>query len=353
MRRILPLALCLLLALGGCGLSEPAAQVPTAVASPSVAPSPEIAATPEPSSAPATPTLPVATPTAPLATLTAALSQTVVAALPPTATAPADDPNPYFRGIDGVNARPLRVPDGQAPLWLVTSTGEPDHDRQAHFVALYGRAGDSWRELGRVEVPEADFFDPEAVRQVQLEPQGIWLELEAGVGAHSGLYKLLRWNGKDLVIVAENANSSPVAGGLQDLDGDGVPEVVLDTTEHYVFCYACGERFFNFRVLRWDGSAMREVSLAPLPGDDKATTTVNQAVAQARGWPVERCGSDARAACGRRAARAAAPPHDGRHQALRRRFRPAGRRRALPPARPSLLRRLRGRPGANTVARSE
>jgi hypothetical protein len=230
----------------------------------------------------ATATVPAFTPTAALATLTAALSQTVVAALPPTATAPADNPNPYFRGIDGASVRPLQVPSGQSPLWLVTSTGEPDHKQQPHFVAIYGREGDGWRELGRLNVPEADFFDPEAVRQVQIDARDVWLELEAGVGAHAGIYKILRWDGGALTVVAENTGANPVAGGLQDLDGDGAPEVILDRTEHYVFCYACGERYFNFAVLRWDAGAMREARIEPLAGDDEATKAVNLAVAQAR-----------------------------------------------------------------------
>jgi hypothetical protein len=100
---------------------------------------------------------------------------------------------------------------------------------------------------------------------VNVEPSLIWLQIEGGAGAHSGTYHLLTFD--DQVLKVEVANFTPSPGGnrVEDLDGDGVLEVLLDATDPYVFCYACGVRLVNFVVLRWDGSQMVEVPFTPLP----------------------------------------------------------------------------------------
>ncbi|NJN83055.1 MAG: SH3 domain-containing protein [Caldilineaceae bacterium] len=54
-------------------------------------------------------------------------------------------------------------------------------------------------------------------------------------------------------------------GSVADLNGDGVNELLMDATEYYVFCYACGVRRVHFDVWRWDGETMVPVTLAPLP----------------------------------------------------------------------------------------
>jgi tetratricopeptide (TPR) repeat protein len=71
---------------------------------------------------------------------------------------------------------------------------------------------------------------------------------------------------------------------LQDLNGDGVPEVVLDQSDYYVFCYACGVVEVNYQVLRWDGTQMVEAMLEPLPSTapDALQQASNEAVTLAR-----------------------------------------------------------------------
>jgi hypothetical protein len=129
-------------------------------------------------------------------------------------------------------------------------------------------------------------LDDTAVRQVQVEPSHVWIELQTVVGAHSGMYELMRFDGTTLRVEVKGFSSSPGASGLKDLDGDGVPEVVLDGTDTYVFCYACGQRYFSFPVLRWDGKAMQEVPMAPVAESTPAGQAINRAVslAQAGLW---------------------------------------------------------------------
>src|SRR5207244_4359732 len=94
------------------------------------------------------------------------------------------------------------------------------------------------------------------VFQVELDPKNIWLEAQGGAGAHSGCYDLLRFDGKQLHSEISSCSSSPGDSRLEDLNGDGTPEVVLDATDYYVFCYACGVRKINYTVMRWDGQQM-------------------------------------------------------------------------------------------------
>jgi len=287
------LTIIMLLTLAGCG-TLPATESPTAApptAAPAQTPRVTLAAEPTappkatstPTAAPATTVEPTAAPDSevPIATLTAELSATVVASMPPTST-PAPG-NAAFPGIEGVNAQPLKAPEGWPPLWAVSSHGLSVDPAQGHFVAVYTRDGKGWRELDRFALSNDDYLDPGSLTQVDVDPRYIWLEAQGGAGAHSGCYDLLRFDGRRLHDEASSCSSSPGAGGLEDLNGDGVPEVLLDATDHYVFCYACGVRLVNYTVLRWDGQKMVEMTLEPLPGSETSELTrlVNQAVAQA------------------------------------------------------------------------
>ncbi len=87
-------------------------------------------------------------------------------------------------------------------------------------------------------------------------------------------------------MAASNFSSAPGAGYVQDLNGDGLEEVVLDLTEPYVFCYACGVRLVDFSVLRWTGAQLEAVNLALLPDSApaEARDANNLAVRFAEGW---------------------------------------------------------------------
>jgi uncharacterized protein YraI len=151
---------------------------------------------------------------------------------------------------------------------------------QNHTVAIYARSGDHWEELARLELagntasenfePGPDFIGQEGMQQVFVEPGRIWLQVEGGVGAHSGVYHLLNFDGASLRIEVAGFSSSPGAGSLVDLDGDSILEVLLDATEYYVFCYACGVRLVQFNILRWDGARMAPVALSPMPDSSPA-----------------------------------------------------------------------------------
>ena len=128
-----------------------------------------------------------------------------------------------------------------------------------HFVAIYTQANGDWQELARQEfssgdptVAAPDYVGEGGLAQVQIEPSHTWLALEGGAGAHSGVFELLDFDGQALRVQVNGFSSSPGVGTIQDVNGDGVPDVVLDASDYYVFCYACGVADIGFQVFAWD-----------------------------------------------------------------------------------------------------
>lgn len=244
----------LIAALASCGTpSTVETQSPTAQPAPT--------AQPEPTVAPTATVEPTAAPTElPIATYTAELSATVVASLPPT---PVDPGSP---AIEGAVALPLRPAGDGPPLWAAFTYGLHSFDPpQQHFVAIYTRDGAGWRELSKLNLENSDYVYPTGVQQVDLAPGRIWLEVQSGAGAHGGCYDLLSFDGKDLRDEVSHCHESPGAGSVADVNGDGVNDVVLNQTQNYIFCYACGVRKADQKVLRWDGQKLAPVELTHLP----------------------------------------------------------------------------------------
>jgi hypothetical protein len=248
------LLLIALAILAACVATPPPTQpsVSQVTASPPAAETPTD--TPEPS------------PTVPLTVtelLTTELQAAVVAGLPPTAT---PDASGYAAGITGVNVIPLEVAEDEPPLWAVFSTGMRNFDPlEKHFVALYTHNDAGWEELARLDLEDPDYLFEEAVTQEAIEPTHTWLSLAGGAGAHGAVYYLLSFDGTTLETQASLFSDGSGTGQVIDLNGDGQLDVVLDQGNAYVFCYACGVRSPAFQVLTWDGYALTDVSLAPLP----------------------------------------------------------------------------------------
>jgi hypothetical protein len=193
---------------------------------------------------------------------------------------------------------PLDVPAGARPVWAVYSYGMRNFDLDPlpdHFVAIFAQEAGAWKELARqsfssddVTVSAPDYLGEDAITQVQIEKSRIWLQMEGGVGAHSGVFNLLSFDGNQLKVELNAFAPSPGVGRIQDVNGDKQPDVVIDASDRYVFCYACGVAKIAFVVYTWDAQAKRLVE-APLqdmlmgqsghPGRNAS----NQAVLLARG----------------------------------------------------------------------
>jgi hypothetical protein len=156
--------------------------------------------------------------------------------------------------------------DGMGELWAAYTYGMRSFEPlEQHFVAVYSHEGGRWQELDRAELEDPDYLDKTGVQQVAVEPENTWLQVDSGVGAHGGCFNLLRFDGQKLHNEVSHCNSAPGSGSLEDLNGDDILDVLLDTTDHYVFCYACNVDYISTAVMRWDGSAMVDVQLEPLP----------------------------------------------------------------------------------------
>ncbi len=242
--RFSSLTLLALLILAACTTSTPQAPAPAAPtqAKPAPTPLPTLAAqippTPSPNS----------------------LAATVQAGLPPGA-------------FEGVKVAPLNVPAGGRPLWAVYSYGMRNFDINPlpdHFVAIFTQDKGAWQELARqlfssddVSVSAPDYLGEDSVTQVQIEPGRIWLQVEGGVGAHSGVFDLLSFDGSQLKVELNASAPSPGVGRVQDVNGDGRPDVIIDASDRYVFCYACGVAKIAFVVYTWNQEGKRMVE-APL-----------------------------------------------------------------------------------------
>jgi hypothetical protein len=255
--------------------------------------------------APATP-LPVV-PTNTAAPVTPTIAPTVTeAAATPTSASPAPSTDGLVQlvqsglpagAFEGVSVLPLAVPADQPRLWTVYSRGMRNFDLTPlpnHFVAIYTQADGDWRELARQEfssgdptIAAPDYVADGGLAQVQIEPSHTWLALEGGAGAHSGVFELLDFDGQTLRVQVNGFSSSPGVGGIQDVNGDGTPDVILDASDHYVFCYACGVTDVGFQVFAWDqaNGRMMERQIEPMlmgQSGHPARDLTNEAVALAQ-----------------------------------------------------------------------
>ena len=177
----------------------------------------------------------------------------------------------YLPMNEKVNVFPLQVGDQQAPLWVAFTNGSiADYPALEHFLGIYTREDEQWKELAHLNFSEPNYIDDSSVRQVKVDPDYLWLELfgGVGVGANSSQYKVLRFDGRDLHVEIDHVGSIHVGDRLTpiDLDEDGALELVLSPVENYVFCVEqCDVRYYQFQVLRWDGNAFTEVPLTTLP----------------------------------------------------------------------------------------
>jgi hypothetical protein len=194
-----------------------------------------------------------------------------------------------------LNAFPITVPQGFPPLVVVHSAGLPNFQTipvPGHFIGLYKEFNGSWTEVAHIDfgkasdAPSPDFLGVGTVRQVFISPDRVWLEVSGGVGAHGSVYGLFAYDGASLRPML----SAPFTlgyGEAKDLDNDSVPEVTVDVSDEYVFCYACSVRNPMLDVYVWDSAsaALIKLDLQDIPAgqaDPALTAANNTAVAMAR-----------------------------------------------------------------------
>lgn len=159
-----------------------------------------------------------------------------------------------------VAARPLEHGDG-LPVFVAFTYGlPPDDDSYMHKVSIHAVEGGQWSELGRVELACVNYLDENSLAQVEIDPESIWLFVQGGAGAHGGCIELLRWDGVTLQVVISSFSSIPDAGYIADLNEDGRQDLLLNNSDPYIFCYACGMQLYQARFFTWDGQALVEAA---------------------------------------------------------------------------------------------
>lgn len=171
-------------------------------------------------------------------------------------------------------AQPLRTTDDRR-LWVVYSSEMRNFDLNPlvpHVIAIYEEAGGSWRELDRATLasPDAEIDYLGDVRQVTIVPGEVWIQIEGGMGAHGGGYYLFRFDGQALQRELAASSPSPGVGRIEDLNGDGMNEVVLDRSDPYVFCYACGVYYPFYQVYTWQNDRLVALAISDLTADQTA-----------------------------------------------------------------------------------
>ena len=280
----------------GCGSSDPAPPLSTSTPEPAetsaaVTPTPATAAataTPSPTAAPA-----VDPPTEDQAVLAAELAEI--------ALAPVIEEFGESAEALTAHAFPVGLRDAAGELWAVVTNGPQPYYEGAdgngvnffHFVGLYRRNNDaSWsEELSQVTLETA----PQRTHTVEvLDPgprraagPGALIAIRGQTGAHAGTFDVLLAEGDWLATMVSHISAGPDSGSIADLDGDGVAELIFNTSDPYVFCYACAVAERREQVYRWTGVEYEQVPLeAPddLGGDLAARAERVVRLAEANLW---------------------------------------------------------------------
>ena len=261
-----------------CGSSESPAPVPApspesvATATATADPTPDTTAQPATPTETASPTPRVTAPTEDPAALAAELAEIALAPVI----------EEFGEGAEALTAHafPLEISDERGNLWAVVTNGpQPlyeDDDGDVinffHFVALYRRnANATWSEaLSEVTLETApqrtrtvEVIDPGA--RTRLGPVAL-IAVRGGTGAHAGTFDVLLVEGEWMSTAVSHISARPDSGSLADLDGDGLVELIFNSSNPYVFCYACAVEERSEQVFRWTGLEYEAVEIA-VPAD--------------------------------------------------------------------------------------
>ncbi len=315
MRGALPCAiLALAVASLACGDSSPSGPAPTATpatALPSTpvatAPAATETATPVASSPSATAT-PAATALAATETATPAATTPAATETPPPTASPTQTRTPapppgkggtedeaslaaelaatviapiaerYGKAADSLEAHafPLGLHDARGALWAVVTQGMRLGLAGAggsaanfyHFAALYRRASNgAWSEALSEVTLETAPWSPVTVELFDPGPRAggepaVFIAIYGFTGAHSGTFDVLFVEGERMAPALSHISASPPPGSLDDLDGDGVVEIIFNTSNSYVFFYASDVKEKSELIYRWGGLGYEAVEIA-------------------------------------------------------------------------------------------
>lgn len=198
-----------------------------------------------------------------------AIAATMVAKMPATATPDASGLSSSLQGDTAVIGLLDRYVAG-ITLGMVENLGDP------HPLTIYEKTGSDFKVVASYEFAEEYVSTLEIIPLVVADKAFFFVS--GGIGAHSSFAKVFSFDGKTLKVELD-ANSDAGGGALRVVDAnkDGQVDLVADSTDYYVFCYACGVRIHGETIYAWDGTAFVMQTL-----QDSPDATLQQAVEFAR-----------------------------------------------------------------------
>lgn len=169
-------------------------------------------------------------------------------------------------------------------LWAVISSGagvwEIEGGDARHLLAIYERRADDSLVEVSVLTLESEPTVADLAVIAGVDDTNLWLAVHGATGAHGGTFELVRFDGSELTSAFWWFSPSPDAAMIEDLDGDGTPEVVLNATDPYVYCYACGVRAWGEIIYRWVGGEPTAVNLAAVESDSPPVVDLTERAAR-------------------------------------------------------------------------
>ncbi len=186
-----------------------------------------------------------------------AIAATMIANMPATAT---PDASGLSNSLQGETAL-LGVLDRYVvgiTLGMVETMGDP------HPLTIYEKSGSDFSVVASYEFAE-EYISTLELIPISVPGKALFV-VSGGVGAHSSFAKVFSFDGKTIKVELETGSDAG-GGALQliDANNDGQVDVIGDSTDYYVFCYACGVRIHGETVYAWDGAAFVEQKLQDSP----------------------------------------------------------------------------------------
>jgi hypothetical protein len=230
-------------------------------------PAPTIAETKQPS--PTRFIVPTSTPSNVDSVDATAIAATMIANMPATATPDASGLSNSLQGDTAVLGLLDRYVAG-ITLGMMEEMDDP------HPLTIYEKNGSDFMPIASYE------FNEEYISRLELipitDPDKAFFVVNGGIGAHSSFAKVFSFDGKTLKV--ELQVQSDAGGGtltMADANNDGQVDLIADSTDYYVFCYACGVRIYGETVYAWDGTAFVAQQL-----QDSPDVTLQRAIEYAR-----------------------------------------------------------------------
>ena len=228
----------------------------------------------------ATPTQMVAslsTPAAVDAADATALAATTIAKLPATIT---PDPNGMSTSIGGVATIALGS-DAAGQFFASIVMGTLDNVDDINSMTIYQKQGTEF-----ITITHYDFTKGETVEGIELLPNPdkshVLFYVRGSICCPGFFGTVFSFDGKTLKKELET-NSDNGRGTLTvaDVNGDGVLDVIGDTTDYVIYCYDCGVRISSDTVSSWDGTKFVEQKLTT-----SSDATIQKAIdyANAQRW---------------------------------------------------------------------